>query len=251
MTPLLRRGRGGATGDVCSARRCGRCERKKPGPVPARPPCPRELGSLRCESPVRRLTLTDRVGVPEWSAGAEACMWRLRMYCPWPRGAPQLTDGAGNAVSLRVQHSRDLQLARPWLAAPSALGGDSEVSLGSNQFATRGDCSAALLGHHACSCARCWHSDGAAGECSPETSRLVHTGSKVPNPGCLTLWANGGNGSRAHFCSATFGRHVCNPPSLRPFSRAQTTIFATFQAPFSLSKSGPWELEKAKTVFLL
>ena len=104
---------------------------------------------------------------------------------------------------------------------------------------TCSECNASVLGHRPRSCALCWHSVGAAGECSPEISRLVHTGGKGRTSGCLILRTNSGHGSRAHICRATFGRHECTTPSLRPFSCARTTMFATFQALFLLKKKPP------------
>ena len=55
---------------------------------------------------------------------------------------------------------------------------------------TRGECNASLLGHRPRSCALCWHSVRAAGECSPEISRLVHTEGKGRTSGCLILAQN-------------------------------------------------------------
>ena len=243
MPPLLGRRRGGATGDACAGRWCGRCACEKPGPVHARPPCTREWRSLRCHCTVRTSTPTGGVGVPGRGAGAPACMERLYTYLLWPREASQVSIGAGNAAWLRVQYSWDLHLSRPWLAVLSALGGGTDISLCSNHFATLGECSAGLLGHRARSCARCWHSDGAAGECSPEISRWVQTEGKGRTPGCLIFEANRKQGSQARICSPTFGRHDCTTPSVRPFSRARTTIFATFQVPLLLSKRSSWELE--------
>ena len=51
MPPLLGRGRGGATGNGCSGRRCGRCACQKPGLAPARPPCPRKWTGSRLVQP--------------------------------------------------------------------------------------------------------------------------------------------------------------------------------------------------------
>ena len=49
------------------------------------------------------------------------------------------------------------------------------------------ECNESLLGHRPRSCALCWHSVGAEGECSPEISRLVHTKGKGRTSGCLIL----------------------------------------------------------------
>ena len=97
---------------------------------------------------------------------------------------------------------------------------------------TRGECNASLLGHRPRSCALCWHRAGAAVECSPQISRVLHTGGKGRTSGCLLLREDSGHGSRAHICAATFGRHESTTPSLRLFSRARTTIFATLSALF-------------------
>ena len=121
---------------------------------------------------------------------------------------------------------------------PHRSGGSAKF-LRCELLTTRGECNASLLGHRSRSCALCWHRVGSAGECSPEISRLVHTGGKGRTSGCLLLLAHSGHGSRAHICAATFGRHECTTPSLRLFSKARTTIFATFPALFLLDRRAP------------
>jgi hypothetical protein len=131
-------------------------------------------------------------------------------------------------ASSSLPPSLELRRARPWPALWGGRAEDSAVFSRHEPFTSRAECDATLLGRHACSCARCWYSDGAAGECCPDSSRLVLTGGGGRTPGCLNLRGNGGHGSPAHICSATFGRHESATPSLRPFSPRAPTIFATF-----------------------
>ena len=68
---------------------------------------------------MRALTLTGRGGLQGRRIGGVAYMGKLERYWSWPRGAMQVRNDAGNAVWLRVHHSRN---------APSSLGGLSEMS---------------------------------------------------------------------------------------------------------------------------
>ena len=146
-----------------------------------------------------------------------------------------MPNGACSAAWLRVQHSRDLQLARPWLAARSALGGGREISLGSNHFTTRGEYSATLLGRHACSCARCWHSDGVQANAA-RTARAwcsLEAGGELLAAKKTAL--RGGEVVPVRIGGETFGRNEFPSPFVAHFHLANPPVF-TFQAPFGFTK---------------
>ena len=72
----------------------------------------------------------------------------------------------------------------------------------------------------------------------PEIARLVLTGGKGRTHGCLILRANSGNGSQAHICIVTFGRHECTTSSLRPFFARTNHHFRYISSPFFAFQKG-------------
>jgi len=144
-------------------------------------PCPRALRARGnrggCVARLMRaLTLTGRVGLQERRAGGAACMGKLKRYWSWPSSA---------SVQRCWQRGVVARASFPELATRQTLARRALSARGAQRFFCRcelltiiGECNASLLGHRPRSCALCWHSVGAAGECSPEISRLVHTEGK-------------------------------------------------------------------------
>ena len=99
-------------------------------------------------------------------------------------------------------------LARLWDGRAAVLA----VFSGFKPFTTRGECNGTLLGHRSRSCARCWPSDGAAGECSTDSLRLVLTDA-------------GGELLAASFCGQT------GDTGIEPTSAAQLLAATSAQPP--------------------